>query len=104
VGGIVYQRDLGPAGHDGMEVHLVDRRAPTWDRRGGDDLKTLQEARGVRPIVRFCVGHDHVAAVLRAPTALPEQRACSAGTRRVSQVDPQPPTGGRSLVAGAMAH
>ena len=82
----------------------MNRRASVWDRGGGDDLKTLQEARGVRPTVRFFVGHDHVAAVLCAPAALPEQRAGCADTQRVPKVDPQPPTDDRSLVAGTRAH
>ena len=82
----------------------MNRRASVWDRDGGDDLKTLQEARSVRPTVCFCVGHDHVAAVLCAPAALPEQRAGYADTRRVPKVDPQPPMDDRSLVAGTRAH
>ena len=101
---IVDQRHRGAAGQHRAEVHLLGQRAPVGDFGGGHDLKTGQEAFGVRPAVRFRARHHHVGAVLRAPAALAEQRAGGAGPGCVAQVDPQPPTGGRSPRPGVSTH
>ena len=72
VGEIIHQGNRGPAGQHRAEVHLLNHRLLAADLSGGDDLKTLQEACGIRPAVRLGDGDYHVCAVLHEPVTLAE--------------------------------
>ncbi len=89
---LVDQRDLGPAGQHGVEVHLLERPAPVGDRGPRDDLQPVQQHGGVRAAVRLHEGHHHVGAALRPPVPLAEHVEGLPGTRRRAQVDPELPT------------
>ena len=69
---LVDQRDLRLAGQHGVEVHLLEHRAPVGDLGAGDDLQAVQQRRGVRAAVRLHERHDHVGAALDPPVPLAE--------------------------------
>jgi len=97
---LIHQCHLGPAGQHRGDVHLLRHRAPVWHPGRRNDLQTRQQRGRTRPAMSFRMGHHHVGALLRAPTALAKQRAGRAGTRRIAQVDPQPPPPIRGAVRG----
>ena len=88
---LVDQRDLRSAGQHGVEVHLLERRAPVADRGPRDDLQAVQQRRRVRPAVRLHVGHHHVGPALGAPVPLAEHVEGLPGACRRAQVDPELP-------------
>ena len=88
---LVDQRDLGPAGQHGVEVHLLERPAPVGDRGPRDDLQAVQQRGGVRAAVRLHEGHHHVGAALSPPVPLAEHVKGLPGARRRAQVDPELP-------------
>ena len=66
VGELVDQRDLRPAGQDGVEVHLLEPAALVLDAPARDDLEALEQRLGLLPAVGFDDADDDVVAVLHA--------------------------------------
>ena len=60
----------GLAGEDGVDVHLLQRRAAVLDRPARDDLEPVDLLRGPRAPVRLDVADDDVAARARSRAAL----------------------------------
>ncbi len=89
VGELVDDDDLGPAGEDGVEVHLGELRAAVGHRPARDDLQAGQHGLGERPAVRLDEPDDDVGAALPPPAPLFEHLVGLADAGRGAEVDPQ---------------
>ena len=78
---------VGRAGEDGVEVHLLERRAPVLDRAAGDDLEVAELVGGVGPAVGLDEADDDVGAPLGPAPALVEHGEGLAHARGRTQVD-----------------
>ena len=67
---LVDQRDLGLAGDDRVDVHLLELRAAVRDHAAGDDLEVADLRERVRPAVGLDEPDDDVGAPA-APAASP---------------------------------
>ena len=93
---LVDERDLGLAGEDRVDVHLLERHVAVGELPAGDDLEVVQLGRGVGATVRLDeADHDVGRAALVPAPALVEhgERLAHPGSR--PQVDPQPAPGHR---------
>ena len=87
---LVDERDLGPPGEDGVDVHLLERRCRgTRSLPAGNDLEVADLLRGVRPAVGLDEADDDVGAAIVAPPALVEHGEGLADAGRRPQIDPQ---------------
>ncbi len=89
VGEFVHEDHLGPAGEDGVDVHLGQGGAAVRHGGAGHHLEALEERRRVRATVRLDVPDDDVRAALEPPPGLLEHRVGLAHAGRGAQVDPQ---------------
>ncbi len=80
---------VGPAGEDGVEVHLLERRAAVLDRAAGDDLEIAELGLGPRAAVGLDVADDDVGAPFGAGAAFVEHGVGLAHAGRGAEVDPQ---------------
>ncbi len=72
VGQLVDERDLGPAGEEGVEVHLLQRHAPVRARLPRDDLDPFDLAERLAAPVGLDHPAGHVDALGREALALAE--------------------------------
>src|SRR5581483_10774217 len=89
VGQLVDEHHVGPAGEDGVEVHLLDLGPRDRDAPPGHHRKVTQLGGGAGPAVRLHETGHHVGAALRPPPALAEHGERLAHARRRPEVDPQ---------------
>ena len=78
VGELVDQRDLGAAGDDGVEIHLLEPLPLVFETAARDDLETLEQGLGLLASMRLDDADDDIVAVLsswRAPAAA-SRRSC----------------------------
>ena len=73
---LVDQRDLGPAGEDRVDVHLLECRAAVVERPPRHDLEAADLRGRLRPAVGLDEADDDVGAALGASAALAEHREC----------------------------
>jgi hypothetical protein len=103
VGQLVDEGDLGPAGHNGVDVHLGEADASMEDGAPGHDRQVGDLAGGLGPAMGLDEPDDHVGAPLAPAAALVEHGEGLAHTGRGAEVDPQgaaPPVGAGGVVAG----
>ena len=100
VGELVDERHLGSAGHHGVDVHLLDRRAAVGHRPAGHDLEVGDLLRGVRPAVGLDEAHDDVGAALGPAASFVEHGERLADTGGGAEVDAQRAPGRRRAPRG----
>src|SRR5205807_1383560 len=71
-GQLVDEDDLGPAGQDGVEVHLLQLDAVVEDPPPAHDRQVTQLGGGAGPAVGFHEADHDVSPAFRPPPALPE--------------------------------
>ena len=87
VGELVDESDLGPAGDDRVDVHLLERRAAVLDACARHDLEAADLLGGLRAAVRLDEADDDVGAALGAPATLAEHRERLADAGSGPEVD-----------------
>ena len=101
VGELVDQRDGGPSGEDGVEIHLLERRAAVLHLRAGHDREVAELGRGRGPAVRLDVADDHVGASGPAAPPLGQHGVRLPDAGRGTEVHPQSATSHRCQCAPA---
>ena len=91
VGQLVHQDQLRLAGHQALQVHLLERLAPVLDRLAGEDRQVTELGVGLGPAVLLDPADDHVGAALLAPPTLVQHGVRLADPRGRPQVEPQLP-------------
>ena len=87
MGQLVDERDLGPAGDDRVDVHLLERRAPVVEACPRHHLETVDLSGRIGAAVRLDVAHDDIGASLRPTAAFTEHRERLADARCGPEVD-----------------
>ncbi len=101
VGHLVDQRDLGAPLEDGVDVHLLQRRAPVGDAPAGHHLQVADLLGRAFPAVRLDQADHDVGAAFGAPAALGQHGERLAHAGRGAEVDAQrPPAGPGGAVGG----
>jgi hypothetical protein len=85
---LVDDGDLGPAGEDGVDIHLGEPRAPVLHVATRHDLQVGEHGLGVLAPMGLDEGDDHVGAALGAPVGLFEHGVRLADARGGAQEDP----------------
>jgi hypothetical protein len=98
VGQLVDEHDVGPAGQDGIEVHLLELLVSVIGDPTGDRLQVPYLRLGAGPAVGLDIADDHVLAPLTAPPAFVEHGEGLADARSGAEIDPQPAPGHRFSV------
>ena len=93
---LVDERDLGPAGEEGVDVHLLERCAAVLDDRTWDDLEVADLRECLRASVGLDDADDDVRASIPAAPALAEHRIGLADARRGAEVDAERAPGGHA--------
>ena len=89
VGQFVDEGDVGVAGQDGVQVHLLEAGAPVVEDLAGDDLEVGQLGGGVGPAVGLHEPDHDVGVTITAPASLVQHGVRLAHPRGRPQVDPQ---------------
>ena len=89
VGELVDQHPFRAAAEDGVDVHLLERRAAVLERAPWDDLEVADLLGGARPAVGLDEPDDDVGAALGAAPALVEHGERLADAGRGAEVDAQ---------------
>ena len=89
VGEFVDEHDLGMAGQNRVEVHLLECRPPIVEAAARHDLEVGELLGGAGAAVSLDVGNDHVGAAVAAAATLVQHREGLSDARRGAEVDPQ---------------
>ncbi len=82
MGQFVDEHEIGPAGEDGVEVHLVEHMARMLDPAPRNDLETLDQSLRFRPAMRLDNPDDDIRAVLPALPGIEQHFIGLADARR----------------------